>query len=169
MKYCKNCKEDLCFSCIKKHKKHDLLAYENELVDINILRKNMNLFEKVINQFKNNLEEIMKKFKKIMDNMDIFYKINNDILTNYEKCKNRNYMSLLNLNTINESIKSEISKIIDNYSYGYNLNGLLYLYSEMTSKNEEIQLKYIIKKDNKEKVRIFGQRFVNNNIMKNMI
>ena len=166
VKYCKNCKENLCFSCIKKHKKHDLLAYENELVDINILRKNMNLFEKVINQFKNNLEEIMKKFKKIMDNMDIFYKINNDILTNYEKCKNRNYMSLLNLNTINESIKSEISKIIDNYSYGYNLNGLLYLYSEMTSKNEEIQLKYIIKKDNKEKVRIFGQRFVNNNIQK---
>jgi len=98
--------------------------------------------------------------------MDIFYKINNDILTNYEKSKNRNYMSLLNLNTINESIKSEISKIIDNYSYGYNLNGLLYLYSEMTSKNEEIQLKYIIKKDNKEKVRIFGQRFVNNNIQK---
>ena len=166
VKYCKNCKEDICFSCIKKHKKHNLLSYENELEDINILRKNMNLLEKVIKQFKNNLEEIMKKFKKIMDIFDIFYNINNDILVNYEKNKNRNYMTLLNLNTINESVKNEITKIIDNYSYGYNLNGLLYLYSEMVDKNEEIELEYKIKKDNKEKVRIFGQRFVNNNIQK---
>ena len=75
-------------------------------------------------------------------------------------------MSLLNLNTINESITNEITKLIDNYSYGYNLNGLLYLYSEMTGKNEEIELKYKLKKNNKEKVRIFGQRFVNNNIQK---
>ena len=166
VKYCKDCKEDICFSCIKKHKKHGLLSYEKELLDINIVRKKMNLLGKVINQFKNNLEEIIKKFKKIMESMDLFYNINNDILNNFEKNKNRNYMSLLNLNTINESITNEITKLIDNYSYGYNLNGLLYLYSEMTGKNEEIELKYKLKKNNKEKVRIFGQRFVNNNIQK---
>ena len=111
----------------------------------------MNLLDKVIKQFKHNLEEIMKKFKKIMDYMDLFFNINKEILNNFETNKNRNYMSLLNLKTINESITNEISKIIDNYSYGYNLNGLLYLYTEMTGKNEEIELKYKLKKIMKKK------------------
>ena len=84
----------------------------------------MNLLDKVIKQFKHNLEEIMKKFKKIMDYMDLFFNINKEILNNFETNKNRNYMSLLNLKTINESITNEISKIINNYMYGYNLNGL---------------------------------------------
>ena len=80
--------------------------------------------------------------------------------------KNRNYILLNNIKNINESIDNEIRNIRYEYDYGYNTNSLLYLYSEMNDKNMEILIKYKPKKDNKEKVRIFGEYFVNNNIHK---
>ena len=126
----------------------------------------MDEFKDVINRFKLNLEEIMNKFQKIMKNMDILHNINNDILSNYEKIKNRNYKLLLNLNYIDKYIGKEINNIKYEYDYGNNLNKLLYLYTEMTDKNEEIEIIYKPEEDNKEKVRIFGEWFVNNNIYK---
>ena len=65
----------------------------------------------------------------------------------------------------------------DEYNYGYNLNGLLYLYSEINDENLEIELNYKLNNDNKEyedneeiekkeKLPIFGKNFVENNIDK---
>ena len=68
--------------------------------------------------------------KKLEDNLDTYYNINNDILNNYEINKNRNYNLLKNLQNINKDIDNEIDKLRYKYSYGYNLNGLLYLYTE---------------------------------------
>ena len=89
--YCEDCKIDLCNLCSNEHKIHKLISYQDELIDIKELRNKMNEFENVINKFKLNLEEIMNKFKKIIENMNIIYNINNNILSNYEKNKNRNY------------------------------------------------------------------------------
>ena len=106
--------------------------------------------------------------------MNIIYNINNAILSNYEKNKNRNYKLLLNLKEMDKYIDNEISNIRYEYDYGYNLNSLLYLYTEMTDKNEEIEIIYKPlkeegKKENKkkkEKIRIFGKFFVNINYQK---
>ena len=168
-KYCDDCKIDLCLSCINGHKNHKIISYEDELIDIKELRKKMNDLEKVINKFKMNLEEIINKFKKLKDNLDIYYNINNNILNNYEKNKNRNHNLLINLNNINDTIEDEIDKLEYDYSYGYNLNGLLYLYSEINDENIEIELNYKPIKNNedkKEKLRIFGNKFINNNVKK---
>ena len=164
--YCEDCNIDMCLSCTNEHKNHKIVLYQDKIIDIKKLRKKMNEFKDVINKFKLNLEEIMIKFKKIMINMDTIYNINNDILSNYEKNKSSNYKLLLNLNYIDEYIGNEIDNIRYEYDYGYNLNKLLYLYSEMTDKNEEIEIIYKPDEDNKEKVRIFGECFVNNNIQK---
>ena len=164
--YCEDCNIDMCLSCTNEHKNHKIVLYQDKIIDIKKLRKKMNEFKDVINKFKLNLEEIMIKFKKIMINMDTIYNINNDILSNYEKNKSSNYKLLLNLNYIDEYIGNEIDNIRYEYDYGYNLNKLLYLYSEMTDKNEEIEIKYKPEEDNEVKVSIFGETFVNNNIQK---
>ena len=166
LRYCDDCNIDLCLSCTNEHKNHKIVLYEDKIIDIKKLRKKMNEFKDVINKFKLNLEEIINKFKKIMKNMDTIYNINNDILSNYEKNKSSNYKLLLNLNYIDEYIGNEIDNIRYEYDYGYNLNKLLYLYSEMTDKNEEIEIKYKPEEDNEVKVSIFGETFVNNNIQK---
>ena len=85
--FCEDCKIDLCLSCSNEHKNHKIISYQDELIDIKELRNKMNEFENVIKKFKLNLEEIMNKFKKVIENMNIIYNINNTILSNYEKIK----------------------------------------------------------------------------------
>ena len=80
IKYCDDCKIDLCLLCINEHKDHKLISYEDKLIDIKKIRKKMNDLNKIINKFINNLEEIIVKLKKIQNNLDIYYNINNEIL-----------------------------------------------------------------------------------------
>ena len=166
MKYCEDCKIDLCFSCINEHKNHKQIPYEDNLLDIKKLREKMDNLNTTINKFKANLEEIINKFKKLQENLDLYYNINNNIINNYEKNKKRNYNLLVNLNNINKNIDSEISKLLYEYNYGNNLNKLIYLYNEINDENLEIEIKYNPIKDKKEKLEIFGDIFINNNIYK---
>ena len=126
----------------------------------------MDNLNKVTNQFKMNLEDIINKLKKLQDNLNTYYNINNDILINYEIRKNRNYNLLKNLKNINNNIDNEIIVLTNKYNYGYNLNGLLYLYTEINDENLEIELKYNPINNNEEKLRIFGKDFIKNNINK---
>ena len=64
----------------------------------------MTEFERAIIKFKVNIEEIMNKFKKIMENMDIINNINNNLLKYYEKNKDRNYKLLLNIKNMKQYI-----------------------------------------------------------------
>ena len=159
--YC--CDEDICDLCYDEHYYHEILKYEDELNDIKDIRKNMNELRKAINKFKNNIEDIFMKLKKVMEYMDLYYNINNNILSNYEMNQNLNYNRIISLVNINSSIKKEIDNIKNKYNFGYNINRLLYLYNQMIGENNDIDMIYEIKENNKKKVRIFGEEFVNNN------
>ena len=115
VKYCKNCKNDLCFTCLNEHKNHELISYEDELIDIKELRNKMNNLNMVINKFKMDLEEIISKLKKLKENLDTYYNINNKIINNYEINKNRHYNLLISLKNINNNIDNEIKKLKDEY------------------------------------------------------
>ena len=124
----------------------------------------MNEFENVINKLKINLEEIINKLKKIIDNFNNIYNINISILNNYITNKKRNYKLLLNLNYMDKYIDNEIKNIKDKYNYGKNLNQILGIYKDMTTilnENDEIEIIYKPKGENK--IRIFGDAFVDNN------
>ena len=125
--YYTDCNVDMCISCSNEHKKHKIIFYQDNLIDIKNLRLKMNEFENVVNKLKSNLEKIINEFRQIITNMDIIYKINNNLLSDYEKNKNRNFKLLSNLNYINEYIEKEINKIKNEYNYGYNINKLLNL------------------------------------------
>ena len=124
IQYCINYNIDICFSCSNEHKNHHVILYKDRLKDIEHLRNKMNEFEKVINKFKINLEGIINKLKKIIENMNIIYNINNNILNNYEN-KKLNYKLLSNLNYMDEYIEKEINNIIDKFDYGNNIKELL--------------------------------------------
>ena len=104
--------------------------------------------------------------KKIIENIDIFYNINNELLNFYEKTHKINYILSLNLKVVDNAIDKEIDKIRFEYDYGNNLNKMLYLYSEMFDENIEIEIKYRPERKNKEMIRIFGKGFLENNIQK---
>ena len=155
----------MCLSCANEHKDHKVILYEDKLIDMKTLRKKMDNLNSVINQVKINLEEIITKLKKLQENLDIYYKINNNIINNYKKNKNRNYNMLVNLNNIDKNIDSEISKLQYEFNYGFNLNKLIYLYNEINDENLEIEINYKPNNHN-NKLRLFGDVFINNNIYK---
>ena len=80
--------------------------------------------------------------KKIIQNMDFFYNINNNLLNFYEKTGNINNILSFNLNIMNDVLDKEINNIRYKYDYGNNLNKMIYLYSEMFDENIEIEAKY---------------------------
>ena len=166
IKYCQDCDEDICSTCLNEHVNHKALLYEDISKEIKKSREKVNKLKNVINKFKKNLEEIINKFEQIMNIMDIYYKINNNIITNFEINGIRNNKSLSNLNNISESIDKELHNITYEYDYGFNLNKLLYVYNEMTDINLELQLNYKPMEDNIDKVKLFDKNFVNNNIHK---
>ena len=72
---------------------------------------------------------------------------------------------LVNLNNIDKNIDSEISKLQYEFNYGFNLNKLIYLYTEINDENMEIEINYKPNNHN-NKLRLFGDVFINNNIYK---
>ena len=148
--YCEDCKIDMCLSCKSEHKNHKVISYEDHLIVIEDIRKELNKFNLAINRSQKNLEEINVKFNKIMENMDMLYNINNEVINKYKTSKNRNSNMLLNLKNINISIKNELKSLRYDYNYGYNLNNLLYLYNEMNEGKEEIEINYILIKNNEK-------------------
>ena len=163
-KYCEDCNKDICSSCLNEHENHILDTYEDKLKEIKDLRKKMNYLKRVINKFKENLEETMLKMKKIMEYMDIYYNINNYILSIYESNDKINYNKSKNIDNINTSITKELDNLKNIYNYGFNLNKISYLYNELVEENQEITMTYKLNPSKKEdKIRIFGKKFVNNN------
>ena len=78
--FCEDCKIDICLSCIEEHKFHEKVSYEDIKINIKELREKMDELNIVINEFKMNLEEIIFKLKKLQENLDLYYNINNDII-----------------------------------------------------------------------------------------
>ena len=115
---------------MKNINNHKMIGYEEKIINIKKIRKRMNELKSKINKFKENVEEEIMKFRKVAECIEKFYNINNELLNYYEKNKSQNYQKLTNLENINKSINKEITNIINNYSYGYNLNKMIYLYNE---------------------------------------
>ena len=88
---------NLCTSC-NEHKNHkkinfiDILPSKNELIKIkDKLKKNIDSFNKDINM-------IINIFNEVRNTIDIYYKINEDIINNYFDNVNRNYETIYYLN-----------------------------------------------------------------------
>ena len=98
-----------------------------------------------VNETKKNVNDVIAKLNKAIENLDKFYAIHNEILDGYND-DNINYEAAQNLSEINNSISNEIFQLneMDN---GYNINKLLYISNEIEGNNIEIELNYKINKN----------------------
>ena len=72
VKYCEDCAKDICFSCANEHRYHKCIYYDENMVDVKEMRKNMNKLKDTINEFKINLEENIRKLNEVMKYMDLY-------------------------------------------------------------------------------------------------
>ena len=150
-KYCFKCKINFCSLCENEHITHETITLGNLIPDKSKLEDNLkNLrkhiddlnsdiedtkrelflkFEENVKKLKLELEENVRKLNKVKDNMEIYYKIMNDLFQNYNK-KNRNFEILSNLNNFkNHEILNDIDKIIEEENTETKFNYLLDLYN----------------------------------------
>ena len=103
IKYCKECRINICFLCENEHKNHDNEYYSNIMPNYNQIKEKNNDLKKSIETFKKNLKDIITKLDAISYNMEICDEINSYLLDNVE-IRNRNYEDLQNINEINSNI-----------------------------------------------------------------
>ncbi len=102
VKYCKECKKDLCFLCEKEHQNHNNIYLGDIIVNKDEILKENKELRNIIDKLKMNIEEIKEILNKVINNIEIYYNINKDIINNYEDRK-RNYYKLKNINEIKNS------------------------------------------------------------------
>ena len=161
--YCNKCKKDLCSLCEKDHiNANDLINYK-DMKPNNINDTEDEEFRFNISQFNSYINRIIEILNIMNDKINLYYKIYYNNAFNYD-IKNINYLILNNINEIsryNIIIKNEIDEIINEVIIHKKINNLINLYSKIFNDTNNI-IKYKIKKG-EEKIKIFGNTFVNNN------
>ena len=156
--YCEKCKMNLCTLCEGEHKSHkkislgDMMPNENELIENN---KKLKYY---IDLFNHNVNIIINILKEVIENMNLYYKINEDIINNYNS-NNRNYEILYNLHKIKENnIIKELENVIMNNDIEKKFCEIFNIYHKMNI--DEINITY---KVNEKEIRLFGDGFVERN------
>ena len=101
IRFCKKCKENICLLCEKDHKNHENIYLGDMIINkYELLKENENLTN-IIDKLRMIIEEIKKILDKVLNNIEIYNKINKEIIDNYDERK-RNYYLLMNINEINK-------------------------------------------------------------------
>ena len=94
--YCKDCKMNICTYCKKEHKNHDLIEL-GDVINNNInnkeLEQKLNELQIFFDKFKNEFNEIYKILNEVKITFELYYKIKEDIIKNYNnRKKTMNYL-----------------------------------------------------------------------------
>ena len=164
--YCKGCTKNICELCEEKHYNHEIINFEDILPNINELKMKTNQINIEITKLNDNINEMIKILESVIQNVDLYYKIYNDIIFGFNR-NNLNYKLLCNINKI--SRKNDILEnlyLINMEESLINKFPLIYnLYKKMNIKEtNEITINYKIK-GNKNEIKIFNKlfTFVNKN------
>ena len=97
--YCNECKTNICKSCDIKHNNHNIINFQEIALKMNKenkIKEQIEDFRKIIDKLSIKINGITKIFNKVLENLEIYYKINYDIFKNYE-ANNKNYYILQNI------------------------------------------------------------------------
>ena len=151
--YCKNCKQNLCYLCKENHNVHEIIDFDKIIPNIEESKIRVNKLRKVIDKFNNDINRVINKVKEIIE---LHYKINKNLIDNFDK-KKLNYEIIQNINYINKNNENIIEKISD-----FKVTKIEKLINEINNLyTNNIILKY--KVNGNDKVKIFGNNFVQNN------
>jgi len=143
--YCKDCNKDLCTMCGKEHKSHKTVTYGWIMPDLETLKEEIKKFKIKIDELKTSINIIITKlntkFNELIKNLDIRYKIYNNIINNFENQK-RNYPKVQNMNEFEEYI-SRVNKLKPDDNIINKFDNLLDLFDPLIFKdkiNQDITL-----------------------------
>ena len=91
--YCFDCKKDICMLCEKEHNNHKITSYGKIIPSLDNIKGKVDEFKKSIDKLKNNINEIINDLNKVVENLEIYSKINIEILSNFNN-KMINYNEL---------------------------------------------------------------------------
>jgi hypothetical protein len=114
IKFCKDCKEDICMICDNEHINHNLFNLGEININKNEFLKSMENLKNVVDLLKFKIEVIKEILNKMVNTLDIYYKMNDTIIHNYDQNK-INYHKLMNLNSLktnNEILTKDINDLI---------------------------------------------------------
>ena len=74
--YCNDCKKDICYLCEIDHNSHNIVSYGKILPNKEELNKKMKDIRIKINIFINDIKNMINKLQKVIENIEILYKIN---------------------------------------------------------------------------------------------
>ena len=111
IQYCEKCEQNICFSCIEEHKGHKTIFLGDIIPNMKEKKDELIEIKNEIKNFNNNIKAIINQLNELVKIMEIYYGINKDILTYFDK-KNRNFEILQNINEIN--INNELIQKLKN-------------------------------------------------------
>ena len=154
--YCENCKRDICLSCEMEHGEHKVTSYGSILPNLKkVKEENSNLFNKK-EQFKNDIKEIINKLNNLIENIDSYFKIYEDIINSYGN-KKRNYYLLKNIHDIslfNNNFIQDMNKIINEIDLKHKINNIIDIYNKINNINENMNQNIeMIKEGNNTNIR----------------
>ena len=157
--YCDNCKINLCALC-EPHKSHNKITYSVVLPNKEELFEKKKELKDKIYLINNDIKVLINILNSVMNNINIYYKINEDIIDNYNNNENLNYETIYYLNQFkaDDSILNELNKIIECNNIKDKFNNIFNIYTKMNI--DEINIIY--KVTNKE-VKLFNESFIKKN------
>ena len=157
--YCEKCRKDLCFQCGKEHNNHSVISYSN-IMNEDKIKNNLKEFKIKIDIINDDIRKMIEILTTVRKNMELFYKINSDILNNYE-VKKRNYEIFRNINFIEKNIKNqEIDEIINDDNLVRKFKKILNINNKIRNIQNEMTIIYKI---SDSRIQLFSSDFVNNN------
>ena len=138
--YCKTCNKNLCTICEQDHNDHDTIRLGKLLKKKNDLDNKIKEYKISFAKFKEDTERIINILQKVLNNFEIIYKINEEIIHNFD-IKNRNYQYL---NNLKEIYKVDFSKKLNNVNnfknYGQKIIQICKLYNSIYNNELNIDL-----------------------------
>ena len=140
-KYCEQCKENICMLCEKQHKDHKAIYFGEIMSDKDEIISKKDEFKKKLDVFNNTIRDIIKRLNSVIDNMEIYYRIINELFENYDLNK-RNYQILSNIiefQKYNDTIVKDINKINEDNNINNKFNYIMSIYNKMNNIINEIE------------------------------
>ena len=96
IKYCITHKKDICMLCETKHEKDKITEFKKILITNEELSKSMKDLNNTINNFKKKVKIIKEILDRMVNELEKYYQISNNIINNYSINNKRNFYKLQN-------------------------------------------------------------------------
>ena len=149
---------------IKSEKEHELISFGKMMQNKTNLLKKLDDFKKIKEKFIGNIKGIMNRLNLIIKNVELLYKINEEIIKNEPKFKNYEILHNINENNIDDYFKN-LEEINEYNDLNFQLMSMMTIYDDITKDNDCIKALYNIDKT-KDVIKILNGDFVKKNIDK---